>query len=193
MESADVTSLAPEAVVGAEVHRQRRLVLDRTIAGCFGLAATLHVGFTGRGLLLGAVVVVLVELAAIDLERRILPNAIVLPTLLLVLAAQLALDPSGYAESLVCAVAAGLFLLLPAIVRRDAIGMGDVKLALLLGAALGRLVAAALVLGLCAAGGFALLLVAARGRSAFRQDMPLAPFLAGGAIAAILLAAPSSF
>jgi leader peptidase (prepilin peptidase) / N-methyltransferase len=193
MESANVTSLAPEAVVGAEVHRRRRLVLDRTIAGCFGLAASLHVGFTGRGLLLGAVVVVLVELAAIDLERRILPNAIVLPTLLLVLAAQLALDASAYAESLVCALAAGLFLLLPAIVRRDAIGMGDVKLALLLGAALGRLVAAALVLGLCAAGGFALLLVAARGRSAFRQEMPLGPFLAGGAIAAILLAAPSSF
>jgi leader peptidase (prepilin peptidase) / N-methyltransferase len=70
--------------------------------------------------------------------------------------------------------------------------MGDVKLALLLGAALGRLVAAALVIGLCAAGGFALLLIATRGRSAFRQEMPLGPFLAGGAIAAILLAAPSA-
>jgi leader peptidase (prepilin peptidase) / N-methyltransferase len=192
MERADVTSLAPVAVAGAEVHRQRRFVLDRAIAGCLGLAATLHIGFTGRGLLLGALVVVLVELAAIDLERRILPNAIVLPALLLVLAAQLAIDPSGYAESLACAVGAGMFLLLPAIIRRDAIGMGDVKLALLLGAALGRLVAAALVIGLCAAGGFALLLIATRGRSAFRQEMPLGPFLAGGAIAAILLAAPSA-
>jgi leader peptidase (prepilin peptidase) / N-methyltransferase len=187
-----VTSLASVAVARAEVHRQRRLVLDRAIAGCFGLAATLHIGFTGRGLLLGALVVVLVELAAIDLERRILPNAIVLPALLIVLAAQLAIDPSGYTESLVCAVGAGMFLLLPAIIRRDAIGMGDVKLALLLGAALGRLVAAALVIGLCAAGGFALLLIATRGRSAFRQEMPLGPFLAGGAIAAILLAAPSA-
>jgi prepilin signal peptidase PulO-like enzyme (type II secretory pathway) len=53
-------------------------------------------------------------------------------------------------------------------------------------------VAAALVIGLCAAGGFALLLIATRGRSAFRQEMPLGPFLAGGAIAAILLAAPSA-
>jgi len=192
MESADVTTLAPEAVAGGEVHRERRLALDRAIAVCFGLAATLHVGFTARGLLLGAVVVVLVELAAIDLERRILPNRIVLPTLLLVLAAQLAIDPSGYAEALVCSVGAALFVLLPALIRRDAIGMGDVKLALLLGAALGRLVVAALVIGLCAAGGFALLLVAGRGRSAFGEEMPLGPFLAGGAIAAILLAAPAA-
>ena len=48
MERADMTSLAPAAVAGAEVHRQRRLVLDRAIAGCLGLAATLHIGFTGR-------------------------------------------------------------------------------------------------------------------------------------------------
>jgi leader peptidase (prepilin peptidase)/N-methyltransferase len=192
MERADLTSVTPAAVIGAEIHRKRRLVLDRAIAGCFGLAALLHVGLGARGLLIAAVVVVLVELAAIDLERRILPNAIVLPALLLVLAAQLAIDPSSYAESLVSAAAAGLFLLLPSLVRRDAVGMGDVKLALLLGAALGQLVAAALVIGLFAAGGFALLLVASRGRAAFRQEMPLGPFLAGGAIAAILLAAPSA-
>jgi leader peptidase (prepilin peptidase)/N-methyltransferase len=187
-----LTSLAPEAVVAAEIHRPRRLVLDRAIAVGFGLATTLHLGFGARGLLLGAVVVVLVELAAIDLERRILPNGIVLPVLLVVLAAQLAIDPSGYADSLVSAAAAGLFLLLPSLVRRGAVGMGDIKLALLIGAALGRLVAAALVIGLCAAGAWALLLVATRGRAAFREEMPLGPFLAGGAIAAILLAAPTA-
>jgi leader peptidase (prepilin peptidase)/N-methyltransferase len=88
---------------------------------------------------------------------------------------------------------AGTFLLLPALIRPGAIGMGDVKLALLLGAVLGPLVAAALVIGLCAAGGFALLLVFSHGRSAFREQMPLGPFLAGGAIAAILLTAPAAF
>jgi leader peptidase (prepilin peptidase) / N-methyltransferase len=187
-----VTSLASEAVLSAEVHRPRRLALDRSIAGCFALAAVLHVGLGARGLLLGAVVAILVELAAIDLERRILPNRIVLPAILLVLGAWLAIDPSRYAESLVSALAAGGCLLLPSLIRPGAVGMGDVKLALLLGAALGELVAAALVIGLCAAGGFALLLVASRGRSALRQEMPLGPFLAAGAIAAILLAAPSA-
>lgn len=188
-----MTSIASEAVLEAKVHRPRRLVLDRAIAACFGLAATLHVGLGVRGLLAGAFVVILVELAAIDLERRVLPNRIVLPALAVALAASLALDPSCGAESLISAVAAGGFLLLPSIVRRGAVGMGDVKLALLLGAVLGRLVAAALVIGLCAAGGFALLLVVSRGRSAFQEEMPLGPFLAGGAIAAILLAAPAAF
>jgi leader peptidase (prepilin peptidase)/N-methyltransferase len=188
-----MSTLAPQATFAAEIHRPRRLVLDRSIAACFGLAVLLHVGFDARGLLVAAVVVVLVELAAIDLEKRILPNRIVLPTLLAVLAAQLALDPARYAESLVAGVGAGAFLLLPSLIRRGAIGMGDVKLAVLLGATLGRLVTAALVIGLFAAGAAALLLVATRSRAALRQEIPLGPFLAGGAIAAVLLSAPSAF
>jgi leader peptidase (prepilin peptidase)/N-methyltransferase len=187
-----VISVASEAVVAAEIHRPRRAVLDRAIAGCFGLAVMLHVGLGVRGLLAGAFVVVLVELAAIDLEQRVLPNRIVLPAVVLALGASFALDPARGAESLLSAVAAGGFLLVPSIVRRGAIGMGDVKLAFLLGAVLGRVVAAALVIGLCAAGGFALLLVVSRGRSALRAEMPLGPFLAGGAIAAILLATPTA-
>jgi leader peptidase (prepilin peptidase) / N-methyltransferase len=187
-----VSTLAPEASLAVEIHRPRRLAVDRSIAACFGLATLLHVGLGARGLLVAAVVVILVELAAIDLERRILPNRIVLPTLLVVLAAQLALDPGRYAESLVAGAAAGAFLFLPSLVRRGAVGMGDVKLAVLLGATLGKLVAAALVIGLCAAGGAALLLLATRSRAALRQEIPLGPFLAGGAIAAVLLAAPSA-
>ena len=187
-----MTSLAPEATLAVEIHRPRRLAFDRAIAACFGLAALLHVGIGARGLLVAGVVVILVELAAIDLERRLLPNRIVLPTLLVVLAAQLALDPARYAESLVAGAAAGAFLFLPSLVRRGAVGMGDVKLAVLLGATLGKVVAAALVIGLCAAGGAALLLLATRSRDALRQEIPLGPFLAGGAIAAILLATPSA-
>jgi leader peptidase (prepilin peptidase)/N-methyltransferase len=76
------------------------------------------------------------------------------------------------------------------IVRRDAMGMGDVKLALLLGVLLGRSVAAALTIGLCASGGAALLLMVQGGRAALKRPIPLGPFLAGGAIAAILLSPP---
>lgn len=187
-----MTSLATEAAIAAEIHRPRRLLLDRSIAGCFALAALLHVGINAHGFLVAAVVAILVELAAIDLERRILPNRIVLPALIAVLGAQLALDPSRYLESLVAAVAAGGFLLLPSLIRRGAIGMGDVKLAVLLGATLGRLVAAALTIGLLAAGGAALLLLATRSRAVLRQELPLGPFLAGGAIAAVLLSAPGA-
>jgi leader peptidase (prepilin peptidase)/N-methyltransferase len=167
-------------------------VLDRSVAGCFALAALLHVGLGARGLLVAGVVAILVELAAVDLERRILPNALVLPTLLAVLGAQLVIDQSFYLKTLACAVAAGLFLLLPSLIRRGAIGMGDVKLAALIGAALGPLAATALALGLIAAGAFALLLVAVRSRAVLREQIPLGPFLAGGAIAAVLLSAPGA-
>jgi leader peptidase (prepilin peptidase)/N-methyltransferase len=187
-----MTSLASETAVAVEIHRPRRLVLDRSIAGCFALAALLHIGLGARGLLVASVVAILVELAAVDLERRILPNRLVLPTLLVVLAAQLALDPSFYLETLASAVGAGLFLLLPSLFRRGAVGMGDVKLAALLGAALGPLVVTALAIGLFGAGVYALLLVAARSRSVLGQEIPLGPFLAGGAIVAVLLSAPGA-
>jgi prepilin signal peptidase PulO-like enzyme (type II secretory pathway) len=162
-------------------------MLDRSIAGCFALAALLHVGIGARGFLVAGVVAILVELAAIDLERRILPNRIVLPTLLVVLASQLALDPSFYVTTLVSAVGAALFLLIPSLIRRGAVGMGDVKLAALLGAALGPLVVSALALGLTAAGVYALLLVMTHSRTVLKQEIPLGPFLAAGAILAVLL------
>jgi prepilin signal peptidase PulO-like enzyme (type II secretory pathway) len=182
-----VTSLASEAVVAARIHRPRKHALDRTIAASFALAALLHVGFGARGLLVAAVVALLVELAAIDLERRVLPNRILLPAILVVLGAQLALDPGFYLETLACAAGAGLFLLVPSLIRRGALGMGDVKLAALLGAALGPLVATALALGLTAAGAYALLLLVTQSRAVLKQEIPLGPFLAAGAILAILL------
>jgi leader peptidase (prepilin peptidase) / N-methyltransferase len=185
-----VSSVASDAPLAAAVHRPRRLALDRSIAGCFAIAALLHVGFGARGLLVAGVVAILVELAAIDLERRVLPNGIVLPTLFAVLLAQFAIDPGRYLEFVLCALGAGLFLLVPSLVRRGAVGMGDVKLAALLGALLGKLVAAALTIGFFGAGAAALLLVVSRSRAALRQEIPLGPFLAGGAIAAVLLSAP---
>jgi leader peptidase (prepilin peptidase)/N-methyltransferase len=187
-----MTTVASETPVAIEIHRARRLVLDRSIAGCLALAALLHLGIGARGLLVAGVVAILVELAAIDLERRILPNNLVLPTLLVVLGAQLALDPSFYLRTLVWATGAGLFLLLPSLFRRGAVGMGDVKLAMLLGATLGPLVATALTIGLMGAGAYALLLLAMRSRAVLRQEIPLGPFLAGGAIVAILLSAPGA-
>ncbi len=187
-----MTTVASEARAAAGIHRPRRLALDRSIAACFAFAALLHVGFGARGLLVAAMVAIVVELAAIDLERRILPNRIVVPSLFAVLAAQLALDPGRYLEAVVYSFGAALFLFLPTLIRRDAVGMGDVKLAALLGAGLGKLVAAALAIGFCGAGAAALLLVAARSRTALKQEIPLGPFLAGGAIAAVLLSAPGA-
>jgi prepilin signal peptidase PulO-like enzyme (type II secretory pathway) len=187
-----MTSIASESPAVVQIHRVRRPALDRSIAACLALVALLHIGLSVRGLMIACVVAVFVELAAVDLERHILPNRIVLPTLLVVLGAQLALDSSFYLKALISAAAAGLFLLVPALLRRGALGMGDVKLAALIGAALGPLAATALALGLTGAGAYALLLLAMRSKAALKQEIALGPFLAGGAIAAVLLAAPSA-
>ncbi len=152
------------------------------VVACFSLF-----GVTPRALVAAFFAGVLVVLSAIDLERRILPNRIVLPAALLVLAAELALDPRQGAESIVAALAASLVLLLPSLASPGAIGMGDVKLGLLLGAALGWNVVAALVLGFVLVFPVALWLVVRRGAAVRGAVIPLGPFLAGGGILALFL------
>ena len=127
--------------------------------------------------------VALVVLAVVDLRERRIPNRIVLPAAALVLALRTAADPTP--EWALAALAAAALLLVPALVYPAGLGMGDVKLTLLLGAMLGRDVVAALAVGFAAAGLYALvLLVAGRRGTAF----PLAPFLALGGLAALPLA-----
>ena len=84
-----------------------------------------------------------------DLERRIIPNKIVLPAAAVVLAAQTLLHPS--IEWVLGGLAASTFLLVAALVYPAGMGMGDVKLALLLGVMLGRVVPVALMIGMLSA------------------------------------------
>ena len=152
------------------------------VALCF-----VRFGFTGRALVAAFFVSVLVVLSLIDFRERRLPNRIVLPAALLVLAAQVALFPDRALEWVVAALGAALFLFLPLLVYPAGMGMGDVKLALLLGAALGRSVVLALVLALAASFIAGVALIAARGVAARKAYIPFGPFLAGGAIAALFI------
>ena len=108
---------------------------------------------------------VLVAVTVTDLERRIVPNRIVLPALVVALVVQTARDPS--VEWVVAAVAAGGFFLALALVYPAGLGMGDVKLAAFLGAWLGRDVAVALFVGtlLGALPAIAVLVTPRRGRA----------------------------
>jgi leader peptidase (prepilin peptidase)/N-methyltransferase len=123
---------------------------------------------------------VLVAVSATDLEHRIIPNRIVLPATAAVLVAQTALHPS--VEWTLGALGAGGFLLLAALVHPAGMGMGDVKLALLLGAMLGRSVGLALMLGLVSALVPSAVLFARHGRAARKMAIPLGPFLALGGV-----------
>jgi leader peptidase (prepilin peptidase)/N-methyltransferase len=138
-------------------------------------------------------VAVVVLLAAIDLEQRRLPNLIVLPSYA-VLAALLALS-SLWRHDFWPLARAGIggalllvFFLVLATAQPSGMGMGDVKLAGLIGLALGYLSWTALLFG-CFAGillaGIVGLVLTARGRR--QATMPYGPFLIAGALVAVLL------
>jgi leader peptidase (prepilin peptidase)/N-methyltransferase len=130
---------------------------------------------------------VLVWVAAIDLESRLLPDRIVLPTATLLVLLGAALEPDHAVARLLAALCAFAALLIAVVVRPGGLGMGDAKLALLLGALLGSGVLAALALGFLGVGLVGLALVARRGREALKFQLPLGPFLAAAAIVVLLL------
>lgn len=156
------------------------------IAAGLAAVALIRLGVTPHGVLAAAVLAVLVVLASIDLQARVLPNRTVLPATAAVLAWQLAFFPRSASEWLLAAVGAGFFLLLPALIRPGAMGMGDVKLAVLLGAALGRDVLSALTVGFVALLPVALWLLAHKG-GIRNATVPLGPFVAFGAAVVLLV------
>jgi len=125
----------------------------------------------------------LVTVSATDLEHRIVPSRVVLPAAVVVLVAQTALHPS--VEWGLAALGAASFLFVAALAYPKGMGMGDVKLALLLGSMLGRTVPVALMLGLLAALAPAAVLFVRHGSKARKMGIPLAPFLALGAVVAL--------
>jgi leader peptidase (prepilin peptidase) / N-methyltransferase len=122
----------------------------------------------------------LVAITVTDLERRIIPNLIVLPAAAVVLVAQTVLHPS--VEWAVAGLGASGFLLLAALAKPGGMGMGDVKLALLLGVMLGRVVPVALMLGMILALLPSLVLFARHGAAARKMTIPFGPFLALGGV-----------
>jgi leader peptidase (prepilin peptidase) / N-methyltransferase len=129
----------------------------------------------------------LASLSWYDLRQRIIPNRIVLPAWVCVLAFQLAFHPDRWSEWLAASAIATFAFLAPALVSPAVIGMGDVKLAGLIGAALGYSVLTGLLVGTVLAGIFAGLVLLYRGSAARRQTLPYGPFLAAGAVVVLLL------
>jgi leader peptidase (prepilin peptidase)/N-methyltransferase len=151
-------------------------------AGCFA-----RFGLSGHALVGAILAVALVVLTAIDLDRRLLPDAIVLPALAVVLALQIAFYPDRTLEWVLAALLAALFFFVPWLVYPAGMGMGDVKLAALLGAALGKAVAAAILASLLAAAVVALAVLAREGLGARKKAIPFGPFLAFGGLLALFL------
>ena len=125
----------------------------------------------------------LVVVTATDISHRIVPNVVVLPAAAVVLALMTVAEPSP--QWAIGAAAASGFLFAAALAYPSGMGMGDVKLALLMGAALGRTVSVALLLGMIAALVPSIVLLARHGSKARKMAIPFAPFLALGSVVAL--------
>jgi leader peptidase (prepilin peptidase) / N-methyltransferase len=157
-------------------------------AATAALYAAVAVGRHGAlDLVLGLLLVTaLVPITLIDLDRRIIPNAITLPAAVAAVAAAAVLDPGFLPEQLLSGAAAGGFFLIAALAYPRGMGMGDVKLAAVLGLYLGRAVAPAVMIALAAGVVVGALVIARKGaREGRRTAVPFGPFLALGAVVAL--------
>jgi leader peptidase (prepilin peptidase) / N-methyltransferase len=155
---------------------------------CALVVAVVLVAHSVHDIALGIVLVgVLVPVALIDLEYRIIPNKITLPAAIAAIGIGLATRPSGVPEQLIAGAAAGGFLLLFALAYPRGMGMGDVKLVAVLGLFLGRSVAVAILVGVLAGTLVGAAVMARQGVASGRKTaVPFAPFLALGGIVALL-------
>ena len=145
-------------------------------------------GLTAYGLLAAAFCALLVTLSVIDARHRIVPNRIVLPAALVTLAVHTALDPSP--AWLLAALGASGVLLVAVLAYPKGLGLGDVKLALVLGAMLGGTVFVGLFLGFVAALIPSVVLFVRHGAAARKMAIPLVPFLALGSVVALFVGDP---
>ena len=143
-------------------------------------ACVLVFGLTWNAAVAALFCAALVAVSVTDFERRIIPNKIVLPVAVVVLAAQTLLEPS--VEWALAGLGASGFLLVAALAYPAGMGMGDVKLALLLGVMLGRVVPVALMLGMLAALVPAVVLLVRHGQAGRKMGIPFGPFLALGGV-----------
>lgn len=158
--------------------------LVEALTAALVIACVAVFGLTPYAALAAGFCAVLVALSAIDLQRRVVPDRIVLPAAAAALLVHTAIDPS--LEWALAALAAGGALFLAVLAYPRGLGLGDVKLAVLLGAMLGASVSVALLLGFLAALVPAGVLAARHGAAARKMAVPLVPFLASGAVVALL-------
>jgi leader peptidase (prepilin peptidase) / N-methyltransferase len=138
-----------------------------------------------------ALVILLVPVAVIDIDFRIIPNtlmivgAVAAPVLLMLT------QPDALPEHLIAALAAGGFLLVAAIAYPAGMGMGDVKLAFVLGLFLGREVALAMFVAMLAGSLVGAAVIARKGAKEGRKTaIPFGPFLALGGLVGLLAGGP---
>jgi leader peptidase (prepilin peptidase) / N-methyltransferase len=138
------------------------------------------------GILSASLLALLATVTVTDLRARLVPDRALLAATFVAIPVLGVAEPDALPSRLVWSLAAGGFLLATALIRPGGMGLGDVKLAAVLGLYLGAAVVPALLLAFAAGGLVGLAIIAGRGWSARSRTIPFAPFLAAGAAAAML-------
>jgi len=133
-----------------------------------------------------ALVTMLAAVTLTDLERRIIPNKILIAGALAAVAIAAVSDPGDLPERAIAAAAAGGLLFIAALAYPRGMGLGDVKLAATMGLFLGRNVAPAILVALLAGALVGLAMIAREGAAARKRAIPFGPFLALGGVVGLL-------
>jgi len=160
-------------------------LVEALTAVAFGTIVAVH-GTTGELALLLPFAAVLIAVGTIDLKERVVPNRILLPAAVWGVAAGAAVHLADLPEFLAAGAIAFGLLLLAALVYPAGMGMGDVKLAGVMGLYLGTAVAPALLVAFLAGSVVGIALLVRHGGDARKRGVPFAPFLAFGGLVGAL-------
>ena len=142
-------------------------------------------GANWRGLAVMVMALALVPVVVIDLEHKLIPNIITYPAAALALTFAILDRPERWWVPVTAAVGAALFLFILWVIKPQGMGLGDVKLALLLGAVLGASVIPAFFIAFAAGSILGVVLMARKGVGARKSQIPFGPYLAVGAVLAL--------
>jgi leader peptidase (prepilin peptidase) / N-methyltransferase len=163
-----------------------RYPLVEAVTGLLCALVVLDKGIDEDALLGLALVLLLIPVTLIDLDHRIIPNRLMLIGAVVAPALVLYAEPDALPEHLIAAVAAGGFFLVALLAYPRGMGMGDVKLAAVLGLFLGRAVGPALFVALVSGTLVGAVVIARKGAAEGRKTaVPFGPFLALGGVVAL--------
>jgi leader peptidase (prepilin peptidase)/N-methyltransferase len=161
----------------------RYLLVEIMTGALFGMALW-RFGLEWPLLVAWASIAAMIAVAFIDYDHMIIPNRIVLPGALVGLGASVALDPLAWWVYLVSSVGAAAFIFALVMIWPGGMGPGDIKMALFMGAVLGKGVIVGLLVAFLSGTivGVYLMVVMKRSR---KTKIPFGPFLALGAVLAM--------
>jgi leader peptidase (prepilin peptidase) / N-methyltransferase len=170
---------------GAPISRRYPLVEAVTALLC-ALVVVVK-GWDPEALLGIVFVLLLVPITLIDLDHGIIPNKLTALGAVVGLALVAIFFPDDLTEHLIAAAAAGGFLLLAALAYPRGMGMGDVKLAAVMGIYLGRAVGPAMFVALLSGSLVGMAIMARYGAEARKRTIPFGPWLAFGGLVGLFV------